>query len=128
MKETFLELLTPEKKDLPEFKPGDTIRVITKILEGDQQRLQAFEGVVIRKHGSGLNGTFTVRKVSFGVGIERIFPFYSPNIEKIELVKLGKVRRAKLYYLRKLAGKAARIEQEQLKQQKDTQANNTTKR
>ncbi|OFW25224.1 MAG: 50S ribosomal protein L19 [Acidobacteria bacterium RIFCSPLOWO2_02_FULL_59_13] len=91
------------------FKPGDTVRVHVKIKEGDKERLQAFEGTVIaRKHG-GLDETFTVRKISFGQGVERIFPLYSPVIERVDLVRRGTVRRAKLYYLRKLRGKAARI-------------------
>ncbi|OGS19795.1 MAG: 50S ribosomal protein L19 [Elusimicrobia bacterium RIFOXYA2_FULL_40_6] len=102
-----------KKKDFPKFNPGDTIRVVVRIHEGDVERLQPFEGVVIRKHSGGYNETFTVRKVSFGVGIERIFSVYAPNIEKIEVVKKGVVRRAKLYYLRELSGKASRIEDEQ---------------
>ena len=113
MKKSFTELLAKEKKQLPEVRPGDLVRVTTEIIEGDQQRLQSFEGTVIRKHSSGPDETFTVRKVSFGIGIERIFPLYSPMIEKIEILKSGKVRRAKLYYLRKFTGKAAKVEQEQ---------------
>ncbi len=105
MSNNFTELLTTEKKNFPDFSPGDTVKVYTKILEGESERIQAFEGIVIRKHGSGLDATFTVRKVSFGVGVERIFPLYSPNIEKIEIVKKGSVRKAKLYYLRKVVGK-----------------------
>jgi large subunit ribosomal protein L19 len=97
------------RSDAPEFQPGDAIRVFVKIREGDKERLQAFEGVVIaRKHG-GLRETFTVRKVSYGVGVERIFPLHSPRIDHIEIVSRGHVRRAKLYYLRDLSGKAARI-------------------
>lgn len=97
------------KKEIPEFGPGDTVRVSVKIREGDKERLQAYEGVVIaRKHG-GLRETFTVRKVSYGVGVERIFPLHSPRLDKIEVVSRGHVRRAKLYYLRDLSGKAARI-------------------
>jgi len=99
------EYITIQKKNFPDFSPGDTVKVYTKIREGETERLQAFEGIVIRKHGRGLNETFTVRKVSFGVGVERIFPLYSPNIEKIEVIKKGSVRRAKLYYLRKTVGK-----------------------
>lgn len=117
MNESTLKFLLPEKKQFPEFKPGDTVRLTIKTFEGGQQRLLSFEGIVIRKHSSGLNATFTVRRVSFGVGVERIFPLYSPAIEKIEVLKSGKVRRAKLYYLRKRAGKAAKIEQEQQVQQ-----------
>jgi len=94
-------------KEYPELKVGNTVRVYYKIVEGDKERIQPFEGVVIRIRGSGLGKTFTVRKESYGVGIERTFPYYSPNIEKIELVKYGKVRRAKLYYLRKYRGKEA---------------------
>jgi len=104
-----------KKRDFPMFYPGDTIRVMVKIHEGDVERLQPFEGIVIRKHGGGYDETFTVRKVSFGVGIERIFSMFAPNIEKIELVKKGVVRRAKLYYLRNLTGKASKIDDEQAK-------------
>ena len=97
------------RPEIAPFKPGDTVRVHVKIKEGDKERLQAFEGTVIaRKHG-GLDETFTVRKISFGQGVERIFPLYSPVIERVDLVRRGTVRRAKLYYLRKLRGKAARI-------------------
>ncbi len=96
----------PQKK-YPKFKVGDTVKVYYKIKEGDRERVQVFEGVVIRIRGSGINRTFTVRKESFNVGIERIFPYYSPNIEKIEISKIGKVRRAKLYFLRELSGKEA---------------------
>ena len=97
------------RSDAPNFEPGDAIRVFVKIREGDKERLQAFEGVVIaRKHG-GSRETFTVRKVSYGVGVERIFPLHSPRIDHIEIVTRGHVRRAKLYYLRDLSGKAARI-------------------
>lgn len=102
-----VERLYLPKKDYPDFKVGDTIRVHYKIVEGDKERIQPFEGVVIRIRGSGAGKTFTVRKESYGVGIERTFPYYSPNIEKIELVKYGKVRRAKLYFLRKYRGKEA---------------------
>jgi large subunit ribosomal protein L19 len=97
------------RADVPDFIPGDTVRVFVRIIEGDKERLQAFEGVVIgRKHG-GLRETFTVRKISFGIGVERIFPLHSPNIDHIEVVKRGRVRRAKLYYLRELRGKKARV-------------------
>jgi large subunit ribosomal protein L19 len=97
------------KKDVPDFKPGDTVRVYVRIKEGNKERLQAFEGICIaRKHG-GARETFTVRKVSFGVGVERIFPLHATVIDKIEVVRRGRVRRAKLYYLRNLKGKAARI-------------------
>jgi large subunit ribosomal protein L19 len=93
------------KTDRPEFNPGDTINVHVRVVEGDKERIQQFQGVVIGKRGSGSNTTFTVRKISDGVGVERIFPLHSPRIAKIEKVKEGKVRRAKLYYLRKLASK-----------------------
>lgn len=97
------------KKEVPAFNVGDTVRVFVKVVEGNRERLQAFEGIAIsRKHG-GLNETFTVRRVSFGVGIERTFPLHSPRIDHIEVVKKGRVRRAKLYYLRNLSGKAAKI-------------------
>jgi large subunit ribosomal protein L19 len=96
-------------KEIPEFRSGDTVRVNVKIREGDKFRIQAFEGVVIAVKKRGLQSTFTVRKVSFGYGVERIFPLYSPMIEGIERLKRGRVRRAKLYYLRKRKGKAARI-------------------
>jgi large subunit ribosomal protein L19 len=97
--------------DLPAFAPGDTIRVHTRIKEGDKERIQIFQGVVIRKRKGGLGATFTVRKVSYGVGVERIFPLHSPNIDRIEVITRGKVRRARLYYMRKLRGKAARIKE-----------------
>lgn len=96
---------TQLKTDRPEFNPGDTINVHVRVVEGDKERIQQFQGVVIGKRGGGLNTTFTVRKISDGVGVERIFPLHSPRIAKIERVKEGKVRRAKLYYLRKLASK-----------------------
>jgi len=95
------------KKDLPVFKVGDEIRVMIKILEGDKVRLHPFEGLVIAKRGKGIKSTFTVRKVSYGEGIERVFPNYSPNIEKIEVIKKGKIKRAKLYYIRKKIGREA---------------------
>jgi large subunit ribosomal protein L19 len=101
------------RKDLPDFRPGDTVRVNVRLKEGEgdkeKERLQAFEGVVISKKGRGSSATFTVRRVSFGVGIERIFPLHSPTISSIDVVNKGKVRRARLYYLRDLRGKAARI-------------------
>ncbi|MEW6661251.1 MAG: 50S ribosomal protein L19 [Bacillota bacterium] len=97
------------KKDVPDMRPGDTVKVYVKVKEGNRERLQMFEGVVIRRRGSGMNETFTVRRVSYGVGIERTFPANSPRIDKIEIVRRGKVRRARLYYLRDLVGKAARI-------------------
>jgi len=97
--------------DMPDFKPGDSVRVHVKIREAGKERVQAFEGVVTRRRGEGLRSTFTVRKVSYGVGVERTFPLHSPMIEFVELVQRGKVRRARLYYLRKLRGKAARIQE-----------------
>lgn len=97
------------RTDLPKFKPGDRINVHFRVIEGDKERIQQFEGDVISIRGSGVDQTFTVRKISDGVGVERIFPMHSPRIAKIEIVREGKVRRAKLYYLRKLSGKAAKI-------------------
>jgi large subunit ribosomal protein L19 len=101
------------RDDAPAFRPGDTVRVNVRVREGDKERLQAFEGVVLRRKGSGVNETFTVRKVSNGVGVERIFPLHSPVIAEIQLVREGRVRRAKLHYLRNLSGKAARIRERQ---------------
>ena len=98
-----------KRSDIPVFRQGDTIRVQVKIREGDKERLQAFEGVVIARHNSGMGETITVRKVSFGQGVERIFPVNAPVIDRIDLVRTGRVRRAKLYYLRGLRGKAARL-------------------
>lgn len=97
------------RTDIPSFRPGDTVRVHVKIIEGSRERIQVFEGLVIRRRGDGLRETFTVRRVSNGVGVERTFPLHSPRIDKIEVVRRGIVRRAKLYYLRNLYGKAARI-------------------
>jgi len=97
------------KSDIPDFKVGDTIRVHAKIIEGDKERIQVFEGTVISRANGGNRATFTVRKVSYGVGVERIFPLHSPRIDRIEVITRGRVRRAKLYYLRELSGKAARI-------------------
>jgi large subunit ribosomal protein L19 len=101
------------KKKVPDFGPGDTVRVHVKVVEGDKERTQLFEGVVVSRRGSGTRSTFTVRKVSGGVGVERIFPLSSPNISRVSVVREGKVRRAKLYYLRERKGKAARIEERQ---------------
>lgn len=98
-----------EGKNIPEFSAGDTLRVNVKIKEGDRERVQAYEGVCIARSGGGLSANFTVRKVSFGEGVERVFPLYSPNLDSIQLVRKGKVRRAKLYYLRDRRGKSARI-------------------
>jgi large subunit ribosomal protein L19 len=97
--------------DLPDFAPGDTVKVHVKIKEGEKERIQVFQGVVISKRRRATNATFTVRKISYGVGVERIFPLHSPIIDKIEVVTRGRVRRAKIYYLRKLRGKAARIKE-----------------
>ncbi|MBP1685360.1 MAG: rplS [Deltaproteobacteria bacterium] len=100
------------KADVPQFKPGDTVRVHVKVIEGEKERIQVFEGVVLRKSRGANRASFTVRKTSYGVGVERTFPIHSPRIDKIEVSTRGVVRRAKLYYLRKLSGKAARIEEE----------------
>ncbi|MFV0499318.1 MAG: 50S ribosomal protein L19 [Bacilli bacterium] len=99
------------KKDVPEFRPGDSLKVHVRIVEGNRERIQLFEGVVIARKGKGISETFTVRKISYGIGVERTFPVNSPKIDKIEVIKRGKVRRAKLYYLRGLSGKAARIKE-----------------
>jgi len=99
------------RSDIPEFAPGDTVRVYVRIIEGDKERLQAFEGHVLKRRGSGISSSFTVRKVSSGIGVERIFPVHSPSINRIEVIKRGKVRKAKLYYLRARKGKSARIEE-----------------
>jgi large subunit ribosomal protein L19 len=99
------------RSDLPTFRPGDTLKVYVKVIEGTRERIQLFEGVVIKRHGTGISKTFTVRKISYGVGVERTFPLHSPKIDKIDVARRGKVRRAKLYYLRELRGKAARIKE-----------------
>ncbi|AJK69169.1 50S ribosomal protein L19 [Corynebacterium marinum] len=99
------------REDVPAFRPGDTVDVHVKVIEGSNERIQIFKGVVIRRQGSGIRETFTVRKVSFGIGVERTFPVHSPNIDKLEVLRRGDVRRAKLYYLRELRGKAARIKE-----------------
>ena len=99
------------KQDLPEITPGDDVAVHFRVIEGEKERIQIFRGLVVQLQGSGINSTFTVRKISSGIGVERIFPLHSPRIAKIELTRRGKVRRAKLYYIRKLRGKAARIEE-----------------
>jgi len=99
------------RTDVPDFRPGDTLKVHVKVIEGTRSRVQVFQGVVIRRSGGGVRETFTVRKVSFGVGVERTFPVHSPVIDKIEVVTRGDVRRAKLYYLRSLRGKAAKIKE-----------------
>ncbi|MEE9313632.1 MAG: 50S ribosomal protein L19 [Rhizobiaceae bacterium] len=97
------------KRQLPEFSPGDTVRVLVRVTEGTRTRIQAYEGVVIARKGGGLNESFTVRKISYGEGVERVFPMYSPLVEGVEVIRRGRVRRAKLYYLRGLRGKSARI-------------------
>jgi large subunit ribosomal protein L19 len=104
------------KTDIPPFAAGDTVRVLVRVREGDKERLQAFEGVCMGRRGGGIDETFTVRKVSAGIGVERIFPLHSPSIGSIELVRRGKVRRAKLYYLRALSGKSARIREKREQQ------------
>src|SRR5512147_1900011 len=101
------------RKDLPDFRAGDTVRVHTKIKEGDKERIQVYEGVVIASSGGSARSMFTVRKVSYGVGVERIFPLHSPRIDKVEVIGRGDVRRSRLYYLRDLQGKAARVQQEE---------------
>jgi large subunit ribosomal protein L19 len=100
------------RADMPDFGPGDTVRVHVKVREGEKERIQVFEGVVIGRRGGGVRESFTVRKISYSVGVERVFPVHSPNIDRIEVVRHGRVRRAKLYYLRNLKGKAARLEEE----------------
>ena len=99
------------KKSVPSFEIGDTVRVHVKVVEGEKERIQVFEGVVIRHHKGRLNATFTVRKVSYGVGVERIFPLHSPQIDRIEILRRGRIRRSRLYYLRQRVGKAARIQE-----------------
>lgn len=108
---SLIEEITKEqlRDDLPEFHPGDTVRVHARIVEGDRERIQIFEGVVIKKRGAGISASYTVRKISNGVGVERIFPLHSPRVAKIDVKRRGKVRRAKLYYLRSRQGRAARI-------------------
>jgi large subunit ribosomal protein L19 len=105
------------RADLPEFRPGDTVKVHVRVVEAGRERIQVFQGVVIRRQGGGLQETFTVRKISFGVGVERTFPLHSPSIAKLEVVSRGHVRRAKLYYLRELRGKKARIRERRLGEQ-----------
>lgn len=113
MKERLLELVEKEylREDIPAFKAGDTIKVHYRVIEGNKERIQIFEGIVIRINGAAMAKSFTVRKMSSGVGVERIIPMNSPKISKIEVIKIGKVRRARLYYLRALKGKAARIKE-----------------
>ena len=108
-----IEELTQEqlRSDIPSFRPGDTVRVHAKVVEGTRERIQIFEGVVIKRRGAGISETYTVRKISNGVGVERTFPVHTPRVAKIEVVRKGRVRRAKLYYIRALSGKAARIKE-----------------
>ena len=103
--------LAQVRQDIPDFRPGDTLKVHVRVKEGNRSRIQVFQGVVIRRQGGGARETFTVRKISYGVGVERTFPVHSPSIDRIEVVSQGRVRRAKLYYLRDLRGKAARIKE-----------------
>jgi large subunit ribosomal protein L19 len=105
------------RTDLPEFRPGDTVKVHVRVVEAGRERIQVFQGVVIRRQGGGLQETFTVRKISFGVGVERTFPVHSPSISRLEVVTRGRVRRAKLYYLRELRGKKARIRERRLSEE-----------
>jgi large subunit ribosomal protein L19 len=104
------------RKDRNGFEPGDTVRVQVKVVEAEKERIQAFEGVVIRKRGEGVRASFTVRRISYGVGVERTFPLHSPRIERVDVVRRGRVRRSKLYYLRQLAGKAARLKERRVPQ------------
>ncbi len=105
------EITAQYLKERPSFRPGDTVKVFVKIIEGDTHRIQVFEGLVIKRQGSGVSETFTVRKISYGIGVERTFPVHTPNIDHIEVVRKGKVRRAKLHYIRNLSAKAARIKE-----------------
>jgi large subunit ribosomal protein L19 len=109
MKEIRVVEASQLKKDRNGFGPGDTVRVQVKVVEGEKERIQAFEGVIIRKRGEGARASFTVRRISYGVGVERTFPLHSPRIEAVQVIRRGHIRRSKLYYLRKLAGKAARL-------------------
>lgn len=109
-----IEAFTNEqlKKEVPLIRVGDTVRVHNKIKEGNRERIQLFEGTVIGKHGGGISETFTVRRISYGVGVEKTFPVHSPNVEKVEVVRVGKIRRAKLYYLRGRVGKASKVKEQ----------------
>jgi len=103
-------IVQPKKNPkIPDFRPGDTVRVLARVVEGNRERLQAFEGVVIRKRRGGINSNFTVRRVTYGIGVERTFPLYSPRLESVQVMRVGRVRRARLYYLRKLVGRKARV-------------------
>lgn len=117
------------RENVPVFTPGDTVRVHVRIVEGEKERIQVFQGTVISRRGGGTNETFTVRKISSGIGVERVFPLHSPNVAKIERVRVGQVRRSKLYYLRNLTGKSARIKEElsgSSKAEKANKKNNET--
>lgn len=107
------EALSELRKKIPPFAPGDTLKISIKIVEGDKKRIQNFEGTVIRYRGEGINKTFTLRRISYGIGVEKTFPFYSPTIDKIKVIKKGNVRRAKLYYLRERKGKTAKIKEKE---------------
>jgi len=111
-----------ENRQIPDFRPGDTVRVNVRVVEGTRERIQAFEGICIGRKNAGLNSAFTVRKISYGEGVERVFPLYSPRVEGIELVRRGSVRRAKLYYLRGRRGKAARISEDTSQRRSDSAA------
>lgn len=111
MQQLIADITKEQLKDRPDFKAGDTVKVHVKVVEGTRERIQVFEGVVIKRQNGGISETFTVRKISYGVGVERTFPVHSPRVDKIEVMRRGKVRRAKLYYLRNLRGKAARIKE-----------------
>lgn len=113
MSQQLIDQITSQyiKTDVPEFRPGDNVKVHVKIKEGNRERVQVFEGLVIKRRGGGISETFTVRKISYNVGVERTFPIHTPNIERIEVIRRGKVRRAKLNYIRKLSAKAARIKE-----------------
>ena len=100
------------KSEIPQINIGDTVRVSVKIKEGDRERIQAFEGTIIARRGGGISESFTVRRISYGVGVERVFPIHSPNVEKVEVIRSGKVRRSKLYYLRSRVGKAAKVKEQ----------------
>ena len=116
MSQQLIKEITKEylRDDIPEFRPGDTVRVNVKIKEGNRERIQAFEGLVIKRRGSGISETFTVRKISYGIGVERTFPVHSPNVASIQVLRYGKVRRAKLHYIRTLSAKAARIKERRI--------------
>ena len=112
MQDLIADITTDQlRSDHPDFRPGDTVRVHAKVVEGSRERIQIFEGIVIKRQNGGIHETFTVRKISYGVGVERTFPLHSPRVDKIEVTRRGSVRRAKLYYIRNLRGKAARIKE-----------------